>query len=143
MNKLFIPGVPISSARPRVTRNGTFLPKKSREYKKTIQEHYIRNNGGDYGDVPVEMMLWFIFPIPKSYSKKKRKQIQEREYAYMGKPDIDNLEKSIMDALNGLAYKDDAQVVSLFSVKTYTERPEDVGVRIIIGTVKEGIIGGA
>ena len=141
MHKLFVPGEPISSARPRVTRNGVFLPKKSREYKEKIQECYRQIDGKNYGDEPVELLMMFTFPIPKSYTKKRRREIRELKYAYPHRPDIDNLAKSVMDALNGLAYKDDAQVMALLAVKMYTENPEDVGVKIIIGTEKERICG--
>lgn len=37
----------------------------------------------------------------------------------MGKPDIDNIIKIVMDALNGYAYQDDTQVVQLDARKEY------------------------
>lgn len=40
------------------------------------------------------------------------------------KPDIDNVVKIIMDALNGAAYKDDKQVVSVFASKFYDDDPK-------------------
>ena len=40
------------------------------------------------------------------------------------KPDIDNVVKIIMDALNGAAYKDDKQVVSVFESKFYDDDPK-------------------
>lgn len=42
------------------------------------------------------------------------------------KPDIDNCIKSIMDALNGVAYKDDKQVVLVRSIKRYGEHPQTI-----------------
>ena len=39
------------------------------------------------------------------------------------KPDIDNLTKAVLDALNGLAWYDDAQIVELNASKTYVEDP--------------------
>ena len=45
------------------------------------------------------------------------------------KPDIDNVIKIITDALNGIAYDDDAQIVSLSATKFYDENPH-VDVRL-------------
>ena len=39
------------------------------------------------------------------------------------RPDLDNLNKSVMDALNGIVYRDDCQVVTLNSKKVYAETP--------------------
>ena len=39
------------------------------------------------------------------------------------KPDIDNVIKSILDALNGVAYHDDTQVVAVFAEKYYSDTP--------------------
>ena len=48
---------------------------------------------------------------PKSISKKKREELL-KGYP-MKKPDLDNVAKIILDALNGIAWKDDTQVVGL------------------------------
>lgn len=39
------------------------------------------------------------------------------------KPDIDNVVKAVLDALNGVAYRDDTQVVELHVRKSYSEKP--------------------
>lgn len=39
------------------------------------------------------------------------------------KPDIDNIVKAVLDALNKVAYRDDTQVVELQVRKQYSERP--------------------
>ena len=45
------------------------------------------------------------------------------------KPDLDNMAKTVLDALNGLAYIDDSQIYSLTLFKTYSEQP---GTHLII-----------
>ena len=63
------------------------------------------------------------FEVPKSKSKKFREAaLSGLEYPTK-KPDIDNIIKAIQDALNGLAYKDDALIVRLHTVKLYSEIP--------------------
>ena len=38
------------------------------------------------------------------------------------KPDIDNIIKAVLDALNGIAYKDDTQVVQVMAQKKYADK---------------------
>ena len=59
-----------------------------------------------------------IFPIPKSWSKKKRELALKCEIL-PGKPDWDNIGKIICDALNGVLYEDDACVFGGVVVKRY------------------------
>ena len=63
------------------------------------------------------MSMEFIFKIPKSWSKKKKAT------AYMEVPvgDIDNLCKGVMDALEGIAFVNDRQVVEITARKMYGE----------------------
>ena len=42
------------------------------------------------------------------------------------KPDADNIAKIILDSLNGVAYKDDSQIVDIRIIKKYTEDEERV-----------------
>ena len=56
----------------------------------------------------------------KEGSKKRLQQIRDGEDFPTKKPDIDNIEKIIEDALNGLAYKDDSQIVEVFKRKIWT-----------------------
>ena len=41
-------------------------------------------------------------------------------------PDLDNLIKSITDALNGVAYKDDSQIVAVVSRKMFAPRSNSI-----------------
>ena len=60
-----------------------------------------------------------IFLVPESYSEKKKRELVGKPYTK--KPDADNLAKAILDALNGMAYPDDAQIVNLKVRKWYGE----------------------
>jgi Holliday junction resolvase RusA-like endonuclease len=42
----------------------------------------------------------------------------------VGKPDLDNLLKAVLDAINAIVFADDSQVVSLLASKTYGARPQ-------------------
>lgn len=125
--KLTIPYAPVPKARPRVTKTGhTYTPEKTRQYERIVQ--CIFNSKYGYmkqplTDKPVSVTLLFYMPIPKSFSKKKIAELRQNKMACPKKPDIDNLTKAVLDALNGRAYKDDNQIVELFARKEYSEQP--------------------
>ena len=72
---------------------------------------------------PLKVTIMAYYPIVKSTSKKKKQQMLEDLMFPTKKPDIDNIAKSILDALNKLAYRDDTQVVTLHMEKHYAEDP--------------------
>lgn len=70
---------------------------------------------------PFKAKIIAVFEPAKSLSKKKKEELIKTKAGYTKKSDIDNISKIILDALNGLAYKDDAQVVKLEAQKIYGE----------------------
>lgn len=116
MARVFIEIKPKAAPRPRVTRNGTYNPKSYTDYKKAIA--LISKTKFKKSSEPLKMHIDFFFKIPKSWSKVKKENIPH----HTSRPDIDNLIKSIKDALNGVAYDDDSQVVSIFARKQYADR---------------------
>lgn len=122
---LIIPGEPVTKARPRVTKAGiTYTPAKTVNYETFIQELFaIRYRT----HVPFEGALICdvraFFGIPKSWTAKKKKQALERNLRPTSRKDWDNLGKIISDALNGLAYRDDGQIVDGRVRKWYSDRP--------------------
>ena len=61
--------------------------------------------------------------IPKSESKKRKKKMLANEILPTKMPDWDNIGKIITDALNGLAYEDDKQIVDGRVIKLHGEEP--------------------
>ncbi len=115
-------GAPQGKARPRFSRkSGTvYTPKKTANYEKKIAAEYRRNGGpmfpaGTYVSVHVKA----IFPIPQSWSKAKKQEAIDDLLRPDKKPDIDNILKVVLDALNGVAYEDDKQVVCISCQKIY------------------------
>ncbi len=80
---------------------------------------------------PLQVRLIFVLPRPKRFRKGLRAP-------YKRKPDLDNLEKSLLDALNGLAYRDDSQVCRVFKEKWYAASEEKPHVEVEIGPMTEG-----
>lgn len=79
---------------------------------------------------PLKVLIMVYYPIPKSFSKKKQKEADAGAIRPTVKPDCDNIAKNICDALNGVVYPDDKQVVSLVVRKVYTTGDERVEVEI-------------
>lgn len=133
-----IPGNPKGKARPRVNTNTrrAYTPEKTKQYEKTVQYSYLSAHpaGQRFHIGPCSVEIMACFAVPTSWSRKKQ------EMALMGllepevKPDCDNIAKAVLDALNGLAYKDDSQVTKLAVKKCY-EKEGCVRVRICSGEV--------
>lgn len=120
---IYIPIRPKPAPRPRVTRNGTYNPKEYTDYKRDIA--IIAKTKVKLTSKPVSMHLDFFFKFPKSWSKKK---IEDTKF-HVARPDLDNLQKGVKDALNGIAYKDDSQVWSIQAKKQYSDK-DGISIRI-------------
>lgn len=127
--KFIVPGKPIGSARPRVTRYGTYIPKTTQQYKNSVRNAYSKRYF--FGDA-VYMEVVCYFPIPKSATKKERRLIAENDYLYTKKPDGDNVLKSIKDALNGIAYHDDSCVVYESILRKYAKEGEEPRTEVLM-----------
>lgn len=122
--RLTIPGTPQGKARPRVTRRGTYTPEGTRRYEKLVRACWAKEGGERFqDDVPLEVLIVAYNPVPKSATKSDRFQMLLGKIRPTKKPDWDNIGKIVCDALNGLAYKDDAQIVRGTVVKFYSEIP--------------------
>lgn len=128
--KLVIPGEPCAQGRPRFSTHGGFVkaydPAKSRNYKafvKYVATHEATKQGWLYTELPLAMKVVAYMGIPKSKSKKFRQAAVEGTERPTKKPDLSNIVKGVEDALNGLLYKDDSQIVSLKLKKYYSEEP--------------------
>lgn len=125
-----IPGEPQGKARPRVVRDKrtgktkAYTPDKTVAYEDFVKLRYkSMAKGARFGTQPLEISIIANFSVPKSKSKKTKVLMLENKIQPTKKPDIDNIAKIICDALNGIAYKDDSQIVRLNVVKKYAETP--------------------
>lgn len=73
----------------------------------------------------VYVRVAFTFLRPKSHYT-GRGAIRSGAPDFPGKPDIDKLCRALLDALTGVVYADDAQVVLLEATKQYAETPGTV-----------------
>lgn len=122
-----VPGEPRGKGRPRFTKEGhAYTDSETRAYEKKIMAYYrqqlrdFRWDDGSY--VAVEVTA--VYPIPKSATKASHAAIQAGRILPKRKPDIDNVLKVVLDSLNGIAYKDDSQVVMISGKKIYGHEPK-------------------
>ena len=118
---------PRPKERPRATVVGgharIYTPKTTEDYEKKIRSAWTKANGSDPLTGPVVVRIRLGMPIPKSTTKTNKALMLARKMRPVTKPDVDNLAKSILDAINGVAYKDDNQIVDLLARKYYAEVP--------------------
>lgn len=115
---------PVGKGRPRFTRTGhAYTPAKTRAAERQIAEAARASmKGRPPFPGPVTVHVSAVFPIPKSWPKKKREDADAGLIAPTVKPDADNVAK-LVDALNGIVFEDDKQVVFLSVMKQYGETP--------------------
>lgn len=100
-----------------------YTPKDTIEYENWVKMCYINGSNGKMFTGQVKAKVDAYYSIPKSTSKKKRDEMSLQIIQPTKKPDLDNVAKSILDSINGVAYKDDSQVVSLTINKYYSDIP--------------------
>lgn len=121
MKHLFeVEGDPVGKGRPRFTRSGrAYTPKRTKDYEARVRKAYIESNGPYFGKQPVSMIITANFGMPKSWTKKQKRELNGK-YA-TNKIDSDNILKCAMDALLEIAYTDDRQVVVCTASKWWKE----------------------
>ena len=129
--KFCIHGDPQGKGRPRFStvcgHVHTRTPDETVLYENLVKTEYRQQVGVKFpDDAMLDVRIFAYYPIPKSVSKRKRQAMLEKRIRPIKKPDWDNVGKVICDSLNGIAYRDDAQVVDSMVRKFYGEDPKVV-----------------
>jgi Holliday junction resolvase RusA-like endonuclease len=107
-----VPGRPVPWARAGHNGARSFTPPKQREAMRAVRWAAAAVRATPI-EGPVRVMMTFAYAWPSGAPQRLRGAVRYR----VGKPDIDNLAKLAMDALSGIAWRDDAQVVSVVARK--------------------------
>ena len=129
-----VSGRPKGKGRPRMTKTGhVYTPPETKRYESEIRQAFLRQGGESFGGAPVMVEVEALFPMPVSWTKKDR---AERDGTYCeNKPDLDNITKVALDALNSVAWTDDKTVAVLIAQKRWTSEAGGVKVTITDLTV--------
>ena len=122
-----VPGDPHGKGRPKASSRGGFVrmytPAPTRLYEAEIAKMAVlARSEWPVLETPISLRVVAHHPIPVSWSKRKQQQALQGELV-PGKPDLDNVAKAVLDALNGVIYVDDKQVVRLVAEKKYSFDP--------------------
>lgn len=125
---LVIPGEAIPQGRPRFGRGRTYDPPKSRKYKEYVRRLARRNMPPDALGRPltcsVRLTCVIYRAVPKSWRRRKKADAIADKIRPTTRPDVSNVIKGIEDALNGVWYADDSQIVEYGLIgKWYAEEP--------------------
>lgn len=119
-------GKPVAKGRPRFARRGkfvtTYTPKKTVDFETLVKLAAQPLAPKELWKGMISAHVTIYLPIPKGFSKKKREQIENWQLRPTTRPDLDNYVK-VLDALNGIIYEDDKQIVSLMATKYYADKP--------------------
>ena len=103
------PMEPFGKARPRVTANGTYMPREYQAARRTLQ--------AAFGEMTVRppwiVRATAVRRMPASWSKRKRAEMDGRWC--VTKPDVDNIVAGVLDAL----FEEDSAVVSVSGMKVW------------------------
>ena len=122
-----IPGKAVAKQSFRYTKDGRkYTDKDVKNYANWVrlcfQQAMPAHLPSVFFEKPLKITIRAVFEVPKSYSYFKRAKCLLGEIRPTVKPDTDNISKNIKDALNGIAYPDDKQVVCEVIEKYYAEK---------------------
>lgn len=118
-------GEPEGVGRPRFVRKTgvAFTPADTRKYQAALRlAAQVAMGARPPLDGPVTVRVTALFPVPASWSKRKRALAHDGLVCCMCKPDVDNILKQL-DSLNQVVFVDDKQVIAAAVHKRYSERP--------------------
>lgn len=122
----------VGKQRPRFNRytGRTYTPSKTHNYESAVKAAYITKYPvGQWvlnREQPISIAMDIHFKMPDSWSRKKKERMTGK--LCNKKPDIDNIIKSVTDALNGVAYPDDSQICEIRTVRKVWDEAEYISV---------------
>lgn len=130
MIEFTVPGEPVAQGRPRFSTRGSFVkaydPAKSKDYKayvKLVAMAAMNERSLKPLDGAIAVSIKAFVSVPKSKSKKFRQNALKWLERPTKKPDCDNIAKILLDAMTGIVYEDDKQIIRLVVEKFYDEVP--------------------
>lgn len=133
MIEIVLFGPPRGKARPRfriikarsgATFGSAYTDAQTRSYEANLTAAGVEAMAGRTPlEGPLAVVVQALMPIPASWPRKRREAALRQEIRPTGKPDTDNLAKCAGDALNGIVYRDDSQIVTLSISKFYSDNP--------------------
>ena len=137
MRRFTVPGEPKPKQRPRVSVvsgriTHAYTPAETVAYEAKVRNAYMDAYPAALPFpklTPLEVEAVFYLPIPASWSRKAREKAEAGRKTPTKRPDLDNLLKAILDAVNGIAWADDCQIIRTVCEKRYGEPRAEITIR--------------
>lgn len=114
-----------------------YTPAKTREYEDGIAwAAKAAMRGRQPLDEPLRLGIVIRCPIPASWSKKDTREALANTIRPTGKPDADNVYKTVADAMNGIVFRDDSLIVEAAIAKFYSQTP---GISVSVESLQRAI----
>ncbi len=140
---ILIQGVPVPQGRPKCTTIGgnarMYDPPKSKKEKQriaAIATAMMKEHGWEMIEGPITCRITFMMPLPKSAERKRN---PAKAQWHISTPDADNLAKTVLDALNEVAYHDDSQICNIHIMKVRCQQDDSPRTIIQLMKAKEDI----
>lgn len=129
--RFFVPLVPVGQMRMKATVRGrhatAYKDPKQRGREDELRFYLMQNRPPEPWTGPILLGLKMFFPIPASWSKRRKEQARMGLIAHTTKPDYSNCEKHLEDVGNGILWVDDSQIRGPIpdyeAGKFYSDRP--------------------
>lgn len=135
--RLVVLGAPKAQERPRFFKKGDYIGSydPSKTQKETFASVVQKQAPSEPISEAISIEMVFYMPRPKNHYGTGRKASLLKDTApeyHTGTPDIDNLQKFVLDSLNKIFFRDDSLVCRISACKQYSEKPRT---EIIISTI--------
>lgn len=142
--KFTVPGEPKGKGRhrSRIATSGAgksfianYAPAETVEYENLVRlvAHEAMRGAAPTSN-PVSVTIDAYCSVPASWSLRKRGRALAGDVLPTGKPDLDNVEKAVLDGMNKIVFRDDAVACDVAKRKRYSETPRvEVWVRELEG----------
>lgn len=137
MPAITVNDAPVPKARPRLGNGRVFTPRKTELAEHRIRDAWLETHGDVPMTGPLMLMVTVRLTRPKAHYGARGLRPSAPKWP-IGRPDWDNFAKTACDALNGVAYRDDAQIVDARVIKEYTEGLAGWG--ILLSMVSSGVV---
>ena len=133
MYEICIEGKPFGKQRPRFNSqtHRTYTPSSTRLNEQIIAKLWRNKYGREKVQGYITLAVYAYFRPNKSDSKKTTADKLANKLRPSKKPDADNILKLVADALNGVAYTDDASITTMYCTKRYAK---DEYIKVVIDT---------
>ena len=120
-------GEPVAKGRAKFCVRGghaiAYTPAETRDAEGDFRTQSLKYRPKELITGPIELTIWIYKSIPKSFSKKKAALAEAGVLKPITRPDKDNYEKLICDALKDVFWRDDSQICDGDTHKRYSKTP--------------------